>query len=1371
MPEDIFGRDDFSPFTIPGRNHYPLRELAYADFGLGESAENSDLYKSATSIVGTGLSALSAIANVIDKPRAAVSGALAYLGSGNKEHLKNVLFMLPFSESYLRGTYEKVLGTKLPSKHITGREVLTAWGAEPNRQGFHPIRDPRDAVLDALGLALEIASYPPIGPSVGSLTRAGTAALGKSGAANMSELFRISSSIREIPRTIASTASSVKTAADRVNWYANLLRHFGANEEVVSGFKQAVSGINEKLIPFYFPVRENIAPESVQTAIRTALQMSELDSVLSGGRAIPRVGVGAKIDEIAKGERALVSLKPAWPLKGESLVDFTGPAAAKVADVIVHNPMSRFVRHLFDWTTRGMYNKSAAISAEYATDVAMQIKSAADDIVIGAESMLSSVADQYTKLAQVGALAGDVGTSARLDEIVRFVTENIRAGKYSVGDRYEFVFHKLFGPTEVTDDKLRFINDIMDISVNTLAKSVDKIHGVAEDIGIPTGLIKDYFTAYFPRYSNPSEYMDLSKLASIYGNSLLSMKSVGKLLSSAGKRRMTMSRMNALRHVPGGTVAIDWASRHPFLSQVLEGGAGRYEKLVARDSGNKILVYGDYITDGTNYGRFLGIPEKVGVPQWVTMNESGVPVVEELAGKQFYKTLRPRGLDIPVKPLYKEDGYRGALEWFEENGIDISKELGLKNSEARYRAVMSRFLRDSVLSPFLDVSNPLTKLMHVLPDEADAVLGRVRRELQSAASQGKAPKMSRRVWSRLEQTVKRDFGLNGALLDYLGKKLPGDLFTNGVLDDFYEYMKASGEMIAAVGGVYRGMALSAFVPKGAPPAGSISLVQAFSRLGIPVGKRNLPLEARGLGVIADVISKERPDIIRQATMRTSGLDGFLGEIYVPESSVKVLQGMLDSLSPGNESRLFIEQALGKFTQMLTSWMTLPRVAFHTRNYVSQVALGVLGDTPYSVSDYIAAHKDTFAKLVSGNVKDIKYYDEIVRSDILKKNFFLSQALHETGVKPRGNIQTLGDILSPVRDKSAGEIASSAAKVWQTPWGGPDKPANVLLDVGRRVFDFVESATRIPIYQAARDAGLTPSQAQETVKRLLYDYSRLSSFERRFAQRGLLFYSWTRNNLPAMFTNTALRWTTGHARVLHGYGRLAAGTQEGVPMPGWLADTMPVVWPGEGPDGKKLVIRQFGLPIQDLALLSPDAAAMQARFYAQSHPLIKAAYKLATGRDPYTQMPIKVRKSALERAGVPVPKEFRVAYRISEDFNPIAPIVSQFASAFAGDSPPLARVIDATTGVKIDRYDIKKLGYLDVMKKLEKYLLSRPESAVFSQIYIPEEELNTGVTPETQRAYGVYSGIRKEQQKERREREKVGSVSDVLQSPLTPLFGQ
>jgi len=243
------------------------------------------------------------------------------------------------------------------------------------------------------------------------------------------------------------------------------------------------------------------------------------------------------------------------------------------------------------------------------------------------------------------------------------------------------------------------------------------------------------------------------------------------------------------------------------------------------------------------------------------------------------------------------------------------------------------------------------------------------------------------------------------------------------------------------------------------------------------------------------------------------------------------------------------------------------------------------------------------------------------------------------------------------------------------------------------------------------------------------------------QPTIMFYSWLRQNLGYMIPRVTLDWASGPAQATRIIGRFWQSSGEALPT--WLQDSLgiPVY---RDKDGQVVVIKSLGLPMQDLAIISPNLAKVQSQMYARANPIIKAAYILATGKDPFTGIPVTTYKSVAERIakefGIDKPtpeviQKLKIPYRVMEQLIPAVPFVAQFAKAADPTIHPVWRAIDLTTGINLGKYNVERAALLEAADNLRKSLIVQPGVREFQVPYVTEE-----ASAGTQQTYDLYKAV-------------------------------
>lgn len=144
-------------------------------------------------------------------------------------------------------------------------------------------------------------------------------------------------------------------------------------------------------------------------------------------------------------------------------------------------------------------------------------------------------------------------------------------------------------------------------------------------------------------------------------------------------------------------------------------------------------------------------------------------------------------------------------------------------------------------------------------------------------------------------------------------------------------------------------------------------------------------------------------------------------------------------------------------------------------------------------------------------------------------YFKAGALQKGELKSAGLIEKmkkLGVINKGWYSKDIGEEVIArveGVKNWKVGLN-PLSQQNLAFKLNKGVGSVVENNARIAHYLSKVADGLSPEKAAESVKKFLFDYGDLTSFEKNIMKRLAPFYTWTRKNLPiqleGLFTQPA-----------------------------------------------------------------------------------------------------------------------------------------------------------------------------------------------------------------------------------------------------------
>jgi len=356
---------------------------------------------------------------------------------------------------------------------------------------------------------------------------------------------------------------------------------------------------------------------------------------------------------------------------------------------------------------------------------------------------------------------------------------------------------------------------------------------------------------------------------------------------------------------------------------------------------------------------------------------------------------------------------------------------------------------------------------------------------------------------------------------------------------------------------------------------------------------------------------------------------------------------------------------------------------------------------------------------------------------------------------------------------------------------PKKLTQDLVRGGRAASEYVEGLNRIAPFLAFLKQGMSFEEAARRVKLLQVDYRALSETEKRVFKRLILFYSFTRRQIPFILGNLAGEPGGAMAQMVKGLERVRKASNEGELVPEWMAHTPGVridkVFPGSAANGMARYITSLGGLLggaEDvLGVMRPGRGILETAqrtgsgIMGRVNPMIQRPLELATGYSFFTGRPLKELKSPTGRllgqlagrdepfesfAGIPLSPAAETVIQTIPGLGrgvstlrgftdwPRRPFVDeggQFSMANLA-----ARFLPGTTGIRITDIDLASKQNRLLQDMLEKQLKDIPEARMFEHLYIRKEDLEK-LTPEQRMAYDMYRKMASEMQKRARERKK------------------
>ncbi len=1338
---------DSDLYGLPKLQQFDLRELIALDrkdmdlgvnLDAGDSSTTSisDAIKDAVAKIGApALSAVGYIAGSIDKPFAAMRGVLA----GDPSAL---LLAIPFSESFLRKPIDNLLqglgiNAKVPEKHITGREVLEAWGAPKNKEGFKPFRDPADALFDVAGLALEFLIVPPFLPRIGALTAKGQQA------------YRIGKNFRpllEAEREITTIAPKVAELPEALN----LLRTSGEKAlpailERAGASKQSINVLQD-MLQSASPGAKEMLQRTVQTAaetgdlahlsrhLETLPEMLRFHGAVEGQKFLPAVSPTGRIQELQEGTRGLV-LEPVWYWKNLlPQVDVPMQWAAKPLEKAAQLLPFRVVSSLFHWASKDNISKFGQRAANQFVEHSRQMLGSAANLHLQHSQFLGALSDQWAKYAQMATLGNNRTGQATWENMLVWLAEHSRKYHGTQGEKALEIAKQVFAGQEVTPEMHKFVQDVVSVIESSPVEILRTMDNTLGKLGVPTRHTASIWGAeYWPRYT-PETPVAQSGIGR-FGEAALG--SVGKL-----KYRRTFL------DVPGGQLTINLASHDPLLQKFSTKTATiPVGELLGKNSAGRQFIYGDYVRFGETEGRISRIANINGKQSAIIRlpgtNEEIVANLDEL--------IKVNAPADPTKQVFLESLHPAtqkqlAAKWLANEGVQVDKKANLVQ-------VLSQYLHTRYAEPYAvgpdGAPNAILQAVWLGTKEGSAKdLAKQLREIVPDLSVRRAKELARMAFSGgvANRTVR--FLLN--------RQSKGPLYSQDILGDLFKRITIESDLIAATSNVHEMIARAAFIPADATAARGVPLREFWESVRIPVpGSKkgaSAPLTQQGLESLLDNLLG-RQEIAQQLNSIPRGQWADL--VRVPEGLQNTINRFLRVVTPETEEYHWFTDAVRRFTRTWASWATVPRLAFHVRNHTSDMLRGIIADAPYSIPQYFEAWNQVRNAAFKGEWQTLPYFEEMSKLNVLRSSARIGD-LELAPVVGQGFSLTKAtkappsfwDLFTPLKQ----------TKEWGTKLFTTEHP---LVKAGQSLFETTEAMGRAPVYIAARNAGMTPAQAKEFIDLVMYNYGRMSGFEQKYVRPSLMFYGWLRQNMGYMLPRVMLDYQSGASHLLRGVGRI--WSQGGQELPMWMQETLAVPI-GKNDKGETVVVKSLGLPLEDISLISWNAGEVLSKIYSRMHPALKAAYQITTGEDPFTGIPLKVSESVYERLGFPrkavdtgimaakaaVGGEERPIIRpflkLAETFDPHAAFLRQFSNIFSSSEPLWIRALDAASGIRTGAYDVEKQRLNDVLDYMHSKIVRMPGVYQYKTVYAAPEA--TSAEKRLVEVYREIERLRKELKKQR-----------------------
>ena len=351
---------------------------------------------------------------------------------------------------------------------------------------------------------------------------------------------------------------------------------------------------------------------------------------------------------------------------------------------------------------------------------------------------------------------------------------------------------------------------------------------------------------------------------------------------------------------------------------------------------------------------------------------------------------------------------------------------------------------------------------------------------------------------------------------------------------------------------------------------------------------------------------------------------------------------------------FVDRA----TSIFKGNVTLPFPAFANRNWLSGQFVNVTSGDVKTPADFLlylkcyaeclfagrnptqAASQDFFNNLRTLSVLGNKHLDDVEYVGNFRAAFAGRMGSEAAPKSVRGMWSKRGR--AEAWEETEDYLAANP-NIWKRLYGGAqpssidemgmglaDKTAlrqwRFWLAQGSRYNQMVEYMNRGPMYKYLIKKGYNPGQAANKVRRLQFDYGRLTDFERNVMRRAIPFYAFTRNMTPLFFDTLIDRPGGVLGQTIRASGQ---GTDVGQVLPDYVTAQTAVPSPfTPEEEGAKSWITKFGLAHEDPLSyfqrfgggLVPGLTGMAYQVGSRLNPMPKLAIELLSGQSLFQTGP-------------------------------------------------------------------------------------------------------------------------------------------------------
>ncbi len=471
----------------------------------------------------------------------------------------------------------------------------------------------------------------------------------------------------------------------------------------------------------------------------------------------------------------------------------------------------------------------------------------------------------------------------------------------------------------------------------------------------------------------------------------------------------------------------------------------------------------------------------------------------------------------------------------------------------------------------------------------------------------------------------------------------------------------------------------------------------------------------------------------QAWEKKSGqLDPGINNMYLPKKEADAMEKFLAASQTPAGLKPIVD-IFDSMTNLTKAWQTVLWPANWVRNQITAVfqhwVHGISDPTASGISAYTKPWNDAAAIRRGELLKDADKIPGLQNLSNAEANKALMREIIDHDV-------------THLRGKSATEIAggspglpraeellpgrqqpglletykqgfkSGGYKPWEV-YGFNDRKDDVFAPIrgGRKLSIALDDQNRIGTYIARRRQGYSPEAALQSVYEVHYDYGNLTGFERDVARRIAPFYSWSKQNVPAVLYEMLSKPGGKVAQSLRATTR-ARGDEPGF-IPPFIGSGVALPMGGKDEKGTQRYLSRLGLPFEDLGELLTGGGPL-----GMLNPIIKQPVEAATGKQLYSGRDLDDLYSYLSEASG---ANLRPMEQLVMN-SPGGRVMTSLRTATDPRKDLGTKALNLLTGFKMTDVDTEKAKDVAIRELIEDRLRGEPGVGRFERMYVSPENM-------------------------------------------------